>query len=228
MRRLLIGYALFCAICFAQQWARDRLEKSSRHQEWIYLKHGDRTVDTFVVYPEVSHKTPVILIIHGDQGLTDWVQCLADELAEAGYIAIAPDLLSGMGPKGGGTSEFGPGTAPQAVGNLPAEQIVADLDTVAGYARKIPAANGTVALAGFGWGSNEALVYARGSLGAIYLFPESSIVRTGGIFSIVVPIFKFSGPDNFMRDGDAPGATGPAKRSRDEAWERWKKLLATL
>ncbi|HTS48565.1 MAG TPA: dienelactone hydrolase family protein [Bryobacteraceae bacterium] len=148
MRRLIIAYALCCATCFAQQWARDRLEKSSRHQEWIYLKHGDRTVDTFVVYPEVSHKTPVILIIHGDQGLTDWVQCLADELAEAGYIAIAPDLLSGMGPKGGGSSEFAPGAAPQAVGDLPPGQIIADLNTVADYARKIPAASGTVAIAG--------------------------------------------------------------------------------
>ena len=177
MRRLIIGYALLCAIGFGQQWARDRLEKSSRHQEWIYLKQGDRTVDTFVVYPEVSHKTPVILIIHGDEGLTDWVQCLADELAEAGYIAIAPDLLSGMGPKGGGTSEFAPGAAPQAIAKLAREQIVADLDTVAGYARKIPAANGNVAIAGFGWGSGEALVYARGPLGAIYLFPDPRASR---------------------------------------------------
>jgi carboxymethylenebutenolidase len=131
-------------------------------------------------------------------------------------------------PKGGGSSEFAPGAAPQAVGNLPPQQMVADLDTVAGYARKIPAANGNVALAGFGWGASEALVYARGSLGAIYRFPESSSVRASGTFSIVVPISKFAGPDNFMRDGDAPGATGPAKEARDEAWERWKKLLTTL
>jgi carboxymethylenebutenolidase len=73
--------------------------KSSRHQEWIYLKQGDRTVDTFGCIRK-SATTPVILIIHGDQGLTDWVQCLGDELAEAGYIAIVPDLLSGMGAQG--------------------------------------------------------------------------------------------------------------------------------
>jgi len=31
-------------------------------------------------------------------GLSDWVRSVTDQLAEAGYIAIAPDLLSGVAP----------------------------------------------------------------------------------------------------------------------------------
>ena len=81
----------------AQDWAKERLAKSPRHFEWVTVKHDGRSVDTFVVYPELKDKRPVVLIIHEIFGMTDWVQSLADQVAEAGYIAIAPDLLSGMG-----------------------------------------------------------------------------------------------------------------------------------
>src|SRR5262252_4573076 len=92
-----------------QDWAKPRLEKSPRHQEWVSVKNGQRTVSSFIVYPEVKNKATAIVVIHEIFGLTDWVRTVADRLAEAGYIAIAPDLLSGMGPKGGGTSELGSG-----------------------------------------------------------------------------------------------------------------------
>ena len=81
----------------AQDWAKERLNKSPRHNEWVDLKHGDRTVKAFVVYPEVKTKAPAVLVIHEIFGLTDWAKNLADELAAAGYIAIAPDLLSAPG-----------------------------------------------------------------------------------------------------------------------------------
>src|SRR3954469_1545130 len=87
----------------AQDWAKAKLEKSSRHQEWVKVKHGSREVNAFVVYPEVKDKATAVLVIHEIFGLTDWVRSLADELAAAGYVAIAPDLLSGVGPNGGGT-----------------------------------------------------------------------------------------------------------------------------
>src|SRR5471030_3180562 len=106
---LLFCTALGLESAVAQDWAKERLNKSPRHSEWVDLKHGDRTVKAFVVYPEVKTKAPAVLVIHEIFGLTDWARNLADELAAAGYIAIAPDLLSGLGPKGGGSSDF-PGT----------------------------------------------------------------------------------------------------------------------
>src|SRR6266404_3644882 len=81
----------------AQDWAKERLNKSPRHSEWVDLKHGDRTVKAFIVYPEVKAKAAIVLVIHEIFGLTDWAKNLADELAAAGYIAIAPDLLSAPG-----------------------------------------------------------------------------------------------------------------------------------
>ena len=87
----------------------NRLETSPRHLEWVDVEHGDRKVKCFVAYPEVPDKAQAVIVIHEIFGLTDWVRGVADQLAEAGYIAIAPDLLSGMGPDGGGTDSFGGG-----------------------------------------------------------------------------------------------------------------------
>jgi len=84
----------------------DILERSPRHHEWVAVKQGDREVQTFVVYPEVSDKAPAVVIIHENRGLADWVRSVADRIAAAGYIAVAPDLLSGLGPDGGRTTSF--------------------------------------------------------------------------------------------------------------------------
>src|SRR6266446_4664457 len=121
-----------------QDWARARLAKSQRHQEWVEVKYGNRTVKSFVVYPEVKNKATAVVVIHEIYGMSDWVQALTDELAEAGYIAIAPDLLSGMAPNGGGSSSFDANGVRQAIGSLPPDQITADLNAVADYLSKLP------------------------------------------------------------------------------------------
>src|SRR5207245_11224705 len=118
MKRItLISLLLPCAahIGGGQDWAKATLEKSRRHREWVTVKHDNRSVETFVVYPEAKGKTPVVLIIHEIFGMTDWVQDLADQVAAAGYIAVAPDLLSGMGPNGGRSADFPQGKATEAV-----------------------------------------------------------------------------------------------------------------
>src|SRR5262245_44629875 len=102
---LLIVLAL-AAAAPAQDYVKERLEKSPRHHEWVEVKAGARKVQCFVVYPEVKDKETAVIVIHENKGLQDWVRSVADQLAEAGYIAIAPDLLSGMGPGGTNTKDF--------------------------------------------------------------------------------------------------------------------------
>jgi len=93
---LVIALLLCLSTGFAQDWAKQKLDKSTRHGEWVDIKHDARTVRAFVVYPEVKSKAPVVIVIHEIFGLTDWARSVADQLAANGYIAIAPDLLSGM------------------------------------------------------------------------------------------------------------------------------------
>src|SRR5256886_17188083 len=78
--------------------AAERFKGSTRHGEWIDVPMGDVKIKTFVVYPEVKDKAPVVIVIHEIFGMTDWVRAVADQLAAEGVIAVAPDLLSRMGP----------------------------------------------------------------------------------------------------------------------------------
>ena len=275
----------------SQDWAKQRLAKSPRHQEWVKVKNGNREVNSFVVYPEVKDKATAVVVIHEIFGMSDWVQSLTDQLAEAGYIAIAPDLLSGMGPNGGGTSSLDRNGVGQAIQNLPPDQITADLNAVADYVSKLPASNGKVVVTGYCWGGSQSFRFAtnRPSLKAAYVFygsapagPDNAPDKAA-LAKIQAPVYGFyAGNDaridatlpktseamtelkktfepvtydgaghGFMRAGDAPEPTAPAatgnkeaddkanadyqknstaykanKKARDDAWARWKKLLA--
>src|SRR5271155_3156393 len=156
---------------WSQPWARERIDKSPRHSEWVTVKHDGRDVETLVVYPESKDKRPVILIIHEIFGLSDWAQELADEVAAAGYIAVAPDLLSGMAPNGGRTKDFPTGVN-EAVSKLNPDQVTADLNAAADYGLKLPASNGKIYVAGFCWGGGQTFRFAtnRADLSAAFVF----------------------------------------------------------
>jgi len=132
-----------------------------------------------VAYPKSDKKAPAMVVIHEIFGMTDWVENVADEFADAGYIAIAPDLLSGMAPNGGRTKDFpasagggGFGAAGQAIMNLPPDQVTADLNAVADYCKSLPSCNGKVCVVGFSWGGSEAFRFAtnRKDLSAAFVF----------------------------------------------------------
>ena len=177
-----------------QPWASAKVEHSPRHHEWVNVKSGNRVVSCFVVYPEVKTKATSVVVIHEIFGMSDWVQMLTDELAEAGYIAIAPDLLSGMGPNGGGTSSFADGNAVgKAIRDLPPDQITADLNAVADYVAKLPAANGNVAVTGYCWGGTQSFRFAtnRPSLVASFVFYGSGPETAEAIAAIKAPVYGF-------------------------------------
>jgi carboxymethylenebutenolidase len=162
-----------------QEWAKSELAKSPRHHEWVKIKVGDREVNSFVVYPQTKKKATAVVVIHEIYGLSDWVQRLTDELAEAGYIAIAPDLLSGKGPNGGGTSDvatLGNNAVGTAIRDLPPDQVTADLNAAADYVSKLPAANGKLAVGGFCWGGTQTFRFAtnRKDLKGAFVFYGSA------------------------------------------------------
>lgn len=175
----------------AQDWAKEKLDRSPRHQEWANIKAGDISVQAFIDYPQVSHKAPVIVLIHEIFGLTDWARSMADDLAAEGYIVIAPDLLSGTGPDGGGSSAYPDQDARvKAVSMLSNEQVMADLSAAADFALKLPAANGKLAVIGFCWGGGKSFQFAtqRHDLSAAYVFygtPPKELA------SITAPVYGF-------------------------------------
>ncbi len=176
----------------AQDWARQKLEASPRHREWVTVKHDGRAVETFIAYPESKGKTPVVLIIHEIFGMTDWVQDLADQVAAAGYIAVAPDLLSGMAPNGGRSTSFQQSEAVQTVSHLKPDQVTADLNAAADYALKLPSSNGKLFVAGFCWGGGQSFRFTtnRPDLAAAFVFygpaPDKDAMRR-----IKAPVYGF-------------------------------------
>jgi carboxymethylenebutenolidase len=251
MMLLVMGILLITQTIAAQEWsqpwARERIEKSPRHSEWITVKHDGRNVETFVVYPESKDKRPVVLIIHEIFGLSDWAQELADEVAAAGYIAVAPDLLSGMAPNGGRTKDFPTGVT-EAISKLNPDQVTADLNAAADYALKLPASNGKIYVAGFCWGGGQTFRFAtnRVDLSAafvfygvppVYGFYAGNDVRIDATIPDTITAMKAAGKTydpvtydgaghGFMRAGEAPDASDANKKARDDSWKRWKTLLA--
>src|SRR6188768_842948 len=189
------------ATASAQDWAKARLEKSSRHGEWVEFKSGERTLKAFVVYPERKDKAPVVLVIHEIFGLTDWVRGVCDQLAEAGVIAIAPDLLSGQ------TYSDADG-ARKAIGALPKEQVQADLDATSAYALKLPAANGSLAVCGFCWGGGWTFSYANMNpkLKAAYSFYGPAPDEASKVANIPCPVYGFYGENDARVNSTVPKA----------------------
>jgi len=209
-----------------QDWAQAKLAKSPRHHEWVKVKNGNREVNSFVVYPESKKKATAVVVIHEIFGMSDWVQQLTDELAEAGYIAIAPDLLSGMGPNGGGTAEIaatGNSAVGQAIRALPPDQVAADLNAVSDYVAALPAANGKVAVAGFCWGGTQTFFFAtrRSSLKAAFVFYGSAPQNNAqgqpfapdkaALAKIAAPVYGFYAENDMRIDGTIPATTAAMK-----------------
>jgi len=231
-------------------------------------------------------------VIHEIFGMSDWVQSLTDQLAEAGYIAIAPDLLSGLGPNGGGTSSLDRQGVGAAIRDLPPDQITGDLNAIANYVSKLPASNGKVVVTGYCWGGSQSFRYATNNptIKAAFVFYGSAPAienapDKAALAKITAPVYGFyAGNDarinatlpatsaamtelkktfdpvtyegaghGFMRAGEAPEPPKPTatgvketddkatadyekalaawkgnKKARDEAWTRWKKLLAAI
>ncbi len=208
----MLGLALCAALVQAQDWARAKVDKSPRHREWVTVTHDGRKVETFIAYPESSKNTPVIVVIHEIFGMSDWVEQVTDEFAAAGYIAIAPDLLSGMGPNGGGTKSFDSGDVGKAINKLPPDQITADLNAVADYGLKLPSATKKLFVTGFCYGGGQAFRFAtnRHDLAATMSFygpppDKESMAR------INAPVYGFYGGTDNRIGAMVPGAAATMK-----------------
>ncbi len=184
-----------------------RLESTPRHDEWVDIQRGERRVRTYVVHPQRSDRAPVVIVIHENRGLTDWVRSVADQLAEKGYLAVAPDFLSGMAPNGGGTRDFvTEDAAREGIGRLTRPQVLDDLRAVIDHVRTIPSAASSVSIAGFCWGGArtwDAANEIRG-LSAAFVFYGTGPQEPAGVASIEVPVYGFYGGNDARVNATIP------------------------
>jgi carboxymethylenebutenolidase len=179
----------------AEEIAKATLNTSRRHADWVDITAGRQPIETFIVYPERSDKAPVVIAISDNQGLTDWIRSVGDQLAREGFIAVVPDMLSGRGPNGGNTDSFADaGEAIKGISRLTREEVMRRLNAVRDYAVKLPAANGKSASIGFCWGGGYSFSFAAEATdlnAAVVFYGTSPDAQT--LARIKVPLVGFYG-----------------------------------
>ena len=198
--------------------AKQRLEQSPRHGEYVDIKvdGGRAPLRSYVVYPERKEKAPVVIVIQEIFGLTDWIKSVADQLAADGFIAIAPDLLSGQGKDGGGTESFGSrDEVTKAVRSLKAEDVVTALNAVRDYGKKLPASNGKTATIGFCWGGAQSFNYAvaQPALDAAVVYYGTSPSDPSAFEKIKAPVLGLYGSDDARVNATVPPAQEAMKKA---------------
>jgi carboxymethylenebutenolidase len=199
-----------------EEQAKAALDKSPRHGEYVDIKvpSGGVPIRTWVVYPERKDKAPVVILIHEIYGLSDWLRGVADQLAREGFIAVAPDLISGMGPNGGGTeSAASRDDVVKLVRQLTPEVATARLDAVRDYAVHLPAANGKSATVGFCWGGGRSFAYAASqpALNAAVVY-YGTAPEAADLARIHAPVLGLYGGDDARVDATIPPAEAEMKK----------------
>lgn len=146
----------------AEAAAKTILNSTHRHREWVSVAAGPANVRAFIVYPERSDKAPVVILSAGKQGASDWIRAVADQAAAEGFIAVVPDVLSGLGPHSGDTNDFAnPVAVAAALDGMGRDEIIRRTSAVRDYAIVLPAANGKSASLEFTTDGVQAAVEAR-------------------------------------------------------------------
>ena len=205
--------------------ALERLNTSPRHGEFARTRANGVPLNMWVVYPERKDKAPVVVVIHGAAGFNDWIRGVADQLAAAGFIAIAPDLLSGRGPHGGGTESFvNRDDIGKTLGSLTRSDINGRITAARDYALALPAANGKSATMGFcsGGTNNFAYTVTQPTLNAAVVFYGSAPAAEGsapGSFTPADTLANIKAPILGLYGGDDAriNATIPATQEKMKA-----------
>jgi carboxymethylenebutenolidase len=206
----------------SEDTAKERLEHSPRHGEFVTVDAGGAPVRVWVVYPERKDKAPVVVVIHEIFGLTDWIRAVADQLAADGFIAVAPDLLSGKGPSGGGTDAFASrDDAVKAVSALPRDEVIARLNAVRKYGLSLPAAAGKSATVGFCWGGSTSFAYAvaQPALDAAVVYYGTAPEDPEALAAIRAPVLGLYGGNDARVDATLD-ATEAAMKAKGKSYER--------
>lgn len=182
----------------ADAYVADVLKDSPRHGEWVDIRMTDgKPLKAWIVYPMKAAKAGVVIVIHENRGINDWTRAVADQLAKDGFIGLAPDLLSGMGPDGGGTDSIGTAGISQAIAAMTPPLRMDRLNAAMAFGKTIPSSNGKTGVVGFCWGGGTSLLYAMAqpalNASVLYYGPAPTLPGTqtpdlSGLSSVKAPI----------------------------------------
>ena len=191
--------------------ANARLAASPRKGEWALIRVGEDSVRAWVVYPARRQNAPVVVAVHDNQGMSNWIRSVADQLAADGFIGIAPDLLTmeGVARRPDGESELEGERGVRALLSR-VDQAKRDrfIQAVGEWGTKLPGASSKYGVTGFCWGGGTVFAHAvaaPASLGAVVVYygPSPSPDR---LASVRAPILGLYGEDDARVNNSVPPA----------------------
>jgi len=125
--------------------AAKTVAQSPRKASWIDIPMSTGTkLHTWIAYPQNVARASVVLVFQPGPGTdmreppikgggANWLRAIADQLASEGFIAVLPDLTSGLGPNGGNFDSFEfPDDSARAINRISHAEV---LDRIRGCAR---------------------------------------------------------------------------------------------
>ena len=163
----------------------------------IGLRGGGSIPAAFYPVPGTAAPRPAVLVIHEILGLTPEMRRLAGGFADAGFVALAPDFLHGLGPKPFCIARFARGIGRPRRGR-PYRQLDAAREWLAARPDVDAAAIG---VAGFCIGGGFALLYAAGADVQVVAPFYPAVPATEALRGICPVVASFGGRDRIFGGG---------------------------
>ncbi|PYI93857.1 MAG: carboxymethylenebutenolidase [Verrucomicrobia bacterium] len=225
MKRIVCGLFLvwFALSASAQDWAKGRLEKSSRHDEWVEFKSGERTIDqlaengVIAIAPDLLSGQTYADI----DGARKAISALPKEQVKADLNA---------------TSDYALTKIPAANGSLAVCGFCWGGGWAFGYASVNPKLKAAYSFYGVAVDNAEDAAkvpcpvygfYAENDARVDETIPKAQELMKAAGKKYEPVIYKGAG-HGFMREGESPTGTPENKKAREDAWTRWKTLLKEL
>jgi carboxymethylenebutenolidase len=178
--------------------ANARLAASPRRGEWVVVRSGVDSVRAWVVYPAVRENAPVVVAVHDNQGMSNWIRAVADQLAADGFIAIAPDLLTMLDVPRRPDGESDPAAVRAVIDRVDPAARDRHIQAVGEWGTRLPGATARYGVVGFCWGGAAVFAHAvaaPASLGAVVVYYGPS-PPTESLGSVRAPILGHYGEDD--------------------------------
>ncbi|MDZ7631836.1 MAG: dienelactone hydrolase family protein [Gemmatimonadaceae bacterium] len=192
-----------------------RLASSPRHGEYVMIartKGGTDSLRAWVVYPQRRDKAPVVVVLHEIYGVSTWIRGVTDQLAADGYIAIAPDLISGKYTIAAGDT-ITQAQASALIRTLTPADVQRDIAATAEYGMALPAAQQRFGVVGFCWGGSTSFntaVTAHPKLrGAVVYYGSSPALAE--LTKVKAPVLGLYGENDARVNATIPGADSTMK-----------------
>lgn len=123
--------------------------------QWDRIDVDGSPMRLYVGMPSLGRAFPAVIVVHHGPGVDKFIEDRVENLAQRGYLAIAPDLYHRQ------AAESDDGDVPTRIGRLRDPEVINDVNAAVNYARRLKDTQlGDVGIIGFCMGGRVAYLMA--------------------------------------------------------------------